>query len=291
MQCIANILAIVGDERTAAESLAVAFRAGRHLNAHIDAFHVRTDPTTALPLVGEAMSGVMVDEMMAVAKQETNTRADKAHHVYKQLLTEMNIAEDDGDPCKVGFGACWLEDVGLEEQVVPLRASRADLIVLSRPMTSNDVASLATLNAALMHTGRPVLAAPPQSARANGAPFSHISVFWNGSAEATRAVAGALPFFQTADHVTILRVEEDEWYAPSEDLECYLARHGVKNVSAKVLPRDGRTGYSLLAATSDVGADMMVMGAYTRSKLRQLMMGSVTGYVMENATLPVLLAH
>jgi nucleotide-binding universal stress UspA family protein len=290
MPSIANILAIVSDEKRGAQSLTTAFRAGRHLNAHIDAFHVRTDPTTALPLVGEAMSGVMVDEMLAIAKQETSGRAGRARGAFKRLASEMGIAEDDGDPCAVGFSAAWIEDTGLEEEIVPLRASRADLIVLSRPTDSVDAASLATLNASLMQTGRPVLAAPPLNGT-NGGPFSHVAVFWNGSAEVTRAVAGALPFFVTADQVTILRVEEDEFYAPTEDLECYLARHGVKGVTSKILPRDGRTGYSLLSATDEIGADMMVMGAYTRSKLRQLMMGSVTGYVMENAMLPVLLSH
>ena len=70
-----------------------------------------------------------------------------------------------------------------------------------------------------------------------------------------------------------------------------MSRHGVKTVISKVIPREVRTGRSLLYAAQDVNADMMVMGAYTRSKLRQLMLGSVTGYVMEHAILPVLMCH
>lgn len=292
MPNIANILAIVSDDRSAGQSLATAFRAGRHLGAHIDALHVRGDPARALPLIGEAMSSAMVEEMMTVAKQETALRAEKARGVFKRLVSEMSIPEDQGDPCKIGFGAHWLEDEGPEEQVVPLRACRADLMVLCRPTGTDDESSLLTLNAALMQTGRPVLAAPPRNeARHNSGPFAHISVFWNASSEATRAVAGALPFLVMAEQVTILTVEEDEWFAPTEDLECYLARHGVKATVSKMLPRDPRTGQSLLNATDEIGADMMVMGAYTRSKLRQLIMGSVTGYVMAHASLPVLLAH
>jgi len=109
--------------------------------------------------------------------------------------------------------------------------------------------------------------------------------------EATRAVAAALPFFTAAEQVIVLRVEEEEWFAPTEDLEAYLTRHGVRAIDNRVLPKDPRTGRSLLIGARDVAADMMVMGAYTRSKLRQMILGSVTGFVLEHATLPVLLCH
>src|SRR5262245_23382592 len=119
---IANILAVVCDAKSGHDSLAVAFRTAKNLNAHVDALHVRTDPATALPLVGEAMSGVMVDEMMAVAKQESDTRADKVRTVYDRLVTHMGIARDDGPPkADADFTTSWLEDIGVEEQIVALR--------------------------------------------------------------------------------------------------------------------------------------------------------------------------
>jgi nucleotide-binding universal stress UspA family protein len=290
---VANILAVVCDAKSGHDCLAVAFRTAKHLNAHVDALHVRTDPANALPLVGEAMSGVMVDEMMAVAKQESDSRAEKVRAVYDQLVARMGIARDDGTPKEGGgFATSWLEDVGVEEQVVALRACRADLIVLSRPARGNETETLMTLNSALMQSGRPVLAAPPLSGEApSNSPFRHVCLFWNGSPEATRAVTAALPFLAAAEKVTVLRVEEEEWYAPTEDLEAYLIRHGVTTTISKVLARQGRTGQSLLAAANDVNADLLVMGAYTRSKLRQLIFGSVTGYIMENAAIPVLLCH
>ncbi|TAL02938.1 MAG: universal stress protein [Rhodospirillaceae bacterium] len=293
MSSIANILAIVGDANGGHDSLLLAFRAARQFNAHVDAFHVLPDPAAALPLVSEAMSGAMVDEMMTMAKQESEHRAAKARQAYDQLVAEMKVPRDDGPPRAAGgFAASWVEDTGVEEQVVALRACRADLITLSRPAAGNDAGALMTLNSALMQSGRPVLVAPPlQGGALPTGPFARVSVFWNGSAEATRAITAALPFLIAAEQVIVLQVEEDEWYAPTEDLMVFLTRHGVVNVVSKVLPKEGRTGHSLLAATAAAGADMMVMGAYTRSKLRQLIFGSVTGYIMEHATLPVLLCH
>jgi nucleotide-binding universal stress UspA family protein len=274
---IKNILAVIGDAAGSRATLQTALQVGGYLNAHVDALHVRPDPVAALPLVGEAMSGAMVDEMMVVAEREADSRAKAA----AAMFNELNAA--------AGARATWLEDTGIEEQVVAVRACRADLILLGRPTRENETAALMTLNAALMQSGRAVLAAPPTGSPASS--FKRIAVFWNGSTEATRAITAALPFLTAAEQVCVLRVEEEEWFAPTEDLEAFLRHHGVKTAVSKVLPRQGRTGTALLSATAESGADMMVMGAYTRSKLRQLILGSVTGHVMQNATLPVLLCH
>jgi nucleotide-binding universal stress UspA family protein len=293
MPTVRNILAIVGDSNTTEATLATALRAGRHLNCHVEALHVRSDPATALPLVGDAMPGPMVDEMLGVAERDSASRASRARSLYESVLTGLGLSPADGLPRpNETFSASWIEDAGPEEQVVTARACRADLLVLSRPERGGESASFLTLNAALMQGGRPVLVAPPVNENAplkRG--FERIALFWNGSPEATRAVAAALPFLIAAEEVVVLRVEEEEWFAPTEDLEAYLTRHGVRAMVSRVLPRDARTGRSLLIAAADAGADMMVMGAFTRSKLRQLILGSVTSYVMEHAALPVLLCH
>lgn len=281
---IKNILAIINDERTSRVTLETAIRVARQFDCHIDALHVKADPATALPLVGEAMSGNMVNEMMVVAERESGIRAKAARAMYGELVSAAGISAQ-----STGFSATWHENTGAEEQAVALRACRADVILLARPTRDNETAALMTLNAALMQSGRPVLTAPPLSAQNDG--FKRIALFWNGSTEATRAVTAALPFLTRAERVTVLRVEEEEWFAPTEDLEAFLGYHGINTVVSKVLPTQGRTGAALLAATAANGDDMMVMGAYTRSKLRQLILGSVTGYVMEHATLPVFLCH
>jgi nucleotide-binding universal stress UspA family protein len=286
-----NVLAFIGDPVGGQATLEAALRVGRHLGCHVEAMHVRSDPAAALPMVGEAMSGAMVDEMMGVADKEAGHRANKTRAMFDAMLSRDGLSVGDGH--RPGFGVSWLDAVGVEEQVVALRGCRADLIVLARPTADNETAALMTLNSALMQSGRAVLAAPPlpKDGDVRRGPFKKIALFWNGSTEATRAVQAAMPFLRAAEQVTVLRVEEEEWYAETEDLEAHLGYHGVRAVVSKVLPREGKTGRSLLFATGDLDADMMVMGAYTRSKLRQLILGSVTGYVMEQAILPVFLCH
>ena len=275
MSHIKNLLAVLTDAKTGRSVFETARAAQRHRGCHIDALHVRPDPVAGLPLVGEAMAGSMVEEMMAIAEKESAARAAAVRGMVDTLgAGNANLS--------------WIDANGAEDQVVSLRAGRADLIVLARPTGENETTALMTLNAALMQSARPVLAAPPEGAAIR---FAHIAVVWNGSTEATRAVTAGLPFLTRAARVTVLRVQEEEWFAPTEDLEAYLGYHGITMSLAKVPPGQTRTGAALLASAAEAGADMMIMGAYTRSKLRQLMLGSVTGYVMQHANLPALLCH
>ena len=277
MSAVKSILAVISDAPVARASLSATLRCGSYFGATVDALHVRPDPVAALPLAGEAMSGAMVDEMVAIAAREGEARAARGRALFNELVAANS-----------GVSAQWLEESGIEEQVVAMRAARADFTVMPRPCAESPPVALTTLNSVLMQSGRPVLVVPPGETPTG---FAQIALFWNGSTEATRAVAGALPFLMRAERVTVLRVEEEEWFAPTDDLEIYLERHGVKATIAKVLPKEGKTGRSLLARAAEAKADVMVMGAYTRSKVRQLILGSVTGYVMRNATLPVLLCH
>ncbi len=293
MSDIKNLVAIASDASSGEVAVRAALSLARRFDCHLDVLHVRSDPTAALPLVGEAMSGAAGAEMMELAEKQTDRRGQDARAMFDRLSAEAGLSDDAGNPLEGKLGISWIEETGVEEQIVASRACRADMIVIARPTADNETSALMTLNAALMQSGRPVWAAPPGAKAANmdAENFKRIAVFWNGSVEATRAVAAAQPFFAAAEEVVILRVEEEEWFAPTEDLEAYLTRHNTKAVVCKVLPREGRTGRALLAATSEINADLMVMGAYTRSKLRQLILGSVTGYVMHEATLPVLMSH
>ena len=273
MSGVKNILAIVGDAEPGKHVLATALQAAAHLGAHVDVLHVRPDPLMGMPVTGETMSAPMIDEMTKAAEHSAVTRAAKTRAMF--------------DSAVGGAAATWIEDEGFEDQIVAARARRADLIVVSPPADSDGTTG-DTLNAALMQTGRAVLTAP---ANGSALSFKRIVIFWNGSAEATRAVAAALPFLKRAGQVTVLRVEEEEWYAPSEDLEAYFIHHGIAATVAEVIPKGTRTDEALLSAALATNADLLVMGAYTRSKLRQLILGSVTGYVLEHAQLPVLLCH
>ena len=113
---------------------------------------------------------------------------------------------------------------------------------------------------------------------------------WNGSAQAAAAVAAALPWLARAGAVRVLSAEEYHRRGPgAAELHDYLALHGVRAELASFRPVDRDVGAGLLKAVRDFGADLLCMGAYSRSRLRQSIVGGVTRHVLEHADLPVLM--
>jgi nucleotide-binding universal stress UspA family protein len=281
-----TILACLSDLDSCSATLKLAFAIARDQGAHVVALHVRNDPASAIPLVGEGMSSAMIEEMMAVAEKQTAERATQIHAKFDSICAEGEVPTAGVTPCEAGFCAEWREVIGGEEEVVANAGRLTDLIVMARPLPDHDLPSVLSLNAALMETGRPLLLAPPELPATVG---RHVAVFWNGSAEASRAVAFALPLLEKAEAVSILSAREEESVAPAE-LADYLARHGI---SAKVhsFVAGGQVGDSLITEAASLGADLVVMGAYTHSRLRQLILGGVTRHILHNAALPVLLSH
>lgn len=288
MSGIKTIMAMVSDTEAGLATMETAFLIGRDLACHVRVFHVRPDPASAVPLVGEAMSGAMVDEMMQVTEREGTERARKVREMFDQFCGRYAIPVTDEPPGPPEMSAAFLDEMGVEDELVARRGRMADLIVVGRPLGDDEPALQATLNAALMESGRAVVVAPRQPVLAFG---QSVAIAWNGSAEAARAVAAALPLLIRAKKVTILVAEEEDGAAPAAELETHLAWHGVSADIRRVVPSGGAVGAALLKACGDVSADLLVMGAYTHSRLRQLILGGVTRHVLDNAALPVLLSH
>jgi len=267
----------------------LAFQVAAEHVAHVTGFHVRTDSKDAVPLLGEGMSGAMIEEIIDLAEQESATHATKARAMFEAAVRQRGIAMESTGPGPNQVTAEWQEVTGREDEAVARRGRLADLIVVARPVAGQEVGSTLALNAALFETGRPVLVAPPRPpARVGG----RVVISWNGSTECALAIGGAMPFIRMADTVIVLTAETE--YTSSAlggDLARYLAWQGVTALTEKVAPGKRVVGEVLLKACADDRADLLVMGAYTHSRLRQLILGGVTQFVLANAELPVLMGH
>lgn len=283
-----TILVPMADGASAASPLDTAFGLAALFGAHVVGLHVRTDPTSAVPLVGEGMSGAMVEEMMNVAEQQAATRAAAARTAFDAAVARHSVALANAPPVS-GPSAQWEDLTGREEEVVAWRGRLSDLIIIGRPAEGAEMPSLLTLNAALMESGKPLLLAPPASPAVIG---RRVAVAWNGSAEAGRAVAFALPLLKRAEMVSILSIAEDNRTvsAPAGELAAFLAWHGV-TAQCTTVQAGSNAGTALLEQCRLAGADMLVMGAYTHSRLRQLILGGVTRHVLNHAELACLLCH
>lgn len=287
MTAFKTILVPVGDADSATQALDTAFRLAADFAAHVTALHVRTDPTSAVPLMGEGMSGAMVEEMLTVAERQASERAAACRQVFDAACARHGIPLATA-PCP-GPSAEWLDHTGREEEEVARFGRLHDLVVMTRPVEGAESPSLLTLNAALMESGKPLLLAPPNPVASLG---RHVAVAWNGSTEAGRAVACALPLLARAGSVTILSMAEDDRTvsAPAGELAAFLAWHGI-TAQCKIVVAGSQAGHALLDQCRAAGADLLVMGAYTHSRLRQLILGGVTRHVLGHAELPCLMSH
>lgn len=182
----------------------------------------------------------------------------------------------------------WADDV------IGRRARYADVILLGPELLSRGILKSRTVEGALFSSGKPILLIPegsPPSLRPK-----RVMIAWDSRIEASNAVSHGLELLRAADavHVALVDpVEGDDAHGaePGADIAAYLARHGVK-VTVDRLPSQGRTvADALRRHATDMAADMLVMGAYGHSRLRERIFGGVTRSIVDEPPLPVLMAR
>lgn len=257
--------------------LRTALDVARVFSAHIDALHVRADSRDIAPMFGEGMSGEMMEEMIASAERAANADAEAVEALFREEVGKDDFAH-------------WLTFDGREDEYVAWRGRLADLIILQRPGAEDSPMRELTLNAALFETGRPVLVLP--RGYRGGALGRTIAIAWNGTAQAARAVQGSMAFITRAEKVHVLTCESTRTQVTAADeLADYLKRWGVTAQVHAFPPLDGSVGKAILTEAGKAGADMMVCGAYSHSRVVQAVLGGVTTAMMEDDTLPVLFSH
>jgi len=168
-----------------------------------------------------------------------------------------------------------------------------DLVILPQPYgNESSEEAAAVLEAAMFEGHAPVLVCP---IKAHDAPGRKVVIAWNESSEAMAAIKAALPYISAAESVDIAVIDpgrHDETQAdPGAELSKMLSRHGA-NVTVSVLARTvPRVAEVLQRHASDFDADMIVMGAYGHSRFRESILGGATRDMLEDVTIPVLMAH
>jgi nucleotide-binding universal stress UspA family protein len=217
--------------------------------------------------------------------------AEMAKQVRSSFEKFMN---DHGVPraaeAVASFSFEWLDDVPDGDAFVGSYGRIFDVIVSGRPALRRGLRpSMATIEAGLFEAGRPVLIAPPSPPQRLG---ENILIAWNCSTEQARTTALAMPLLKKASRVVVLTVQGGTVPGPTgEQLARYLARNGVTSEPITVSPEGRSTGEAILANAASQNCDLLIKGAYTQSRLRQMIFGGATRHILANATLPVLMAR
>ena len=165
-----------------------------------------------------------------------------------------------------------------------------DLTILGQPGNAAQSPRMATLETALFESGRPVLLSPPVAPKQIA---TSIMIHWNGSTEQARANAFAMPLLRQAQRVTVLTVlgGQDVPGPSADQVRKQLRYNGIAAEPVSVELQGRSTGEAVLAAAKTEGADLLVKGAFTRSRLQQMIFGGATSHIMQRAQLPVLMAQ
>jgi nucleotide-binding universal stress UspA family protein len=162
-----------------------------------------------------------------------------------------------------------------------------DVSVLGRP--GGRGARMTAVEAALFDSGRPVLMAPPLPPKSLG---QTVLIHWNASTETARCIMFAMPLLKRAKRVSIVAVEGAMAPGPSvKDAVGYLAANGIDATDKTIMGKGSRAGEAILGEAAAMGADLLIKGAYTQSRLRQMIFGGATSHILSAANLPVFFAH
>lgn len=247
--------------------------------AHLVAFHIK-----GRPVAFADMSGTMSADLIELQEEYARQEAEKAQ-------AAVRAAEQ-----RSGLTIEWRMAEGDVAGTALLYARYADLVVVSQaPIDDNRGAPAIDMPETLvMGSGRPVLIVP----RYGKFPTvgQQVLVAWKRTREATRAVHEALPILERAKSVRVVEfnpaTDEVEQHIPGADIAAHLARHGVKvEVSSMTVSGDIEVGDAMLSTAADQGTDLLVMGAYGHSRLREFAFGGVSRHLLRHMTVPVLMSH
>lgn len=252
--------------------LAYAETLSEHFDAHLTGLYAHMLPE----VIGADPAGVM--GMQAWFDQSDAQAGD----TFNRLLERF-------DRFRMPHGVRRLDVfTGTVGQALIDEARTADLFVATRPY--GDPADDNHLEVTVLFgSGRACLFVPPKGLAPKG--FGAVVVAWNGSREATRAVAEAMPFLKQASQVIVTTVTEGGEAEFGGDIARHLSRHGISAVFGTVDVGAVGPGGALLEEARRVGANLLVMGGYGHSRFREWALGGATRHVLEHADIPVLMAR
>lgn len=269
-----DILVHVDNSKNAAARVETAVALATAQQAHLTGLYIRTQP--------------QVPEFVRVQLGREVQELQQRHAAQAEAEAEALF-----DSRSRGIDTEWRSAAGDVVQLAGLSARYSDLTIVGQTdPDADEVTPLA--DHLVLEAGRPVLVVPfagrfPQ-------PGKRVMVAWNASREATRAVNDALPLLRQADSVRVIAINPNGGPAghgdiPGADIGLHLARHGVKAEAEHIRADDIEVGDLLLSRLADEDIDLLVMGAYGRSRLRELVLGGATRQILRHMTVPVLMSH
>jgi nucleotide-binding universal stress UspA family protein len=276
-----TILVPIEDHGVVEPTLETALLLGRTFDSYIEGVAITPDYPVVLPV------DIAIGVPSPITPENRLEMAQASRGRFEAFMVTKQIPKSAAGLANLSYG--WRQSGLMEDAFLGAYGRVFDVTVLGRPDGTNGHTRLSTVEAALFETGHPVLVAPPTSPRTLG---ETIVIAWNRSTETSRAVLGSMPLLAKARRIIVLELED--WGVPGpsgSELVRSLRLHGMDAEAMMVPDPSNRPGETILAEASTLGCDLLVKGAYTQSRLRQMFFGGATSHILGNTTIPVLMAH
>lgn len=259
-------------------AVATAFRAAERFGASVHGLSVTPPVEIRAGVEESSLPSGLVDALRRAGAAERDRIVAESRALFDEARDGREIA------------TAWAATTGSPAEVVAEETRLADLVVLAPESEASD-AVVPVIEAALFGSGRQVLLAPKEAPAAIG---HAVAIAWDGGPAAARAVTAARPFLRLAERVEVLCAGDPlpGRAADPERLAEYLALYGVATLTRRIPAKGRSVSRALSASALDLGCDLLVMGAYGHSRIRELILGGVTQDVLRAAPdLPILAAH
>lgn len=278
---IRDILVHLDATAPSAARLDLAAALARRHGAHLTGLAVIEIalPPIASPDGGGAALGPLLDAM----RRDALAEAEGLRAAFEATLRRTDAR------------GSWVQVEGMTAEQVAVHGRHADLIVLGQEQPGGATpTAAAVIEAALFSSGRPVLVVPHAGRFADAG--RHALIGWNARREATRALHDALPLLADGGTATVLTVDAEpgtdgHGEQPGADIARHLERHGVRTTIENATSGGLDAADVMLNRAAETSADLLVIGAYGHSRLRELVLGGVTRSILRQMTLPVLMSH
>jgi nucleotide-binding universal stress UspA family protein len=263
--------------KSVSHRLGVAAELAQRFGAHVVGLHVRRPFDAPVYFNGS----LPMDDLFRIYEEGAKADETAAAATFEKAIKGKQLSTE------------WRMANGYPENEVALQARCADLVVLGQADPQPTATPSDLPETVALATGRPVLVVPYIGAKPPG---KVVLLCWNASREAARAAADSLPLLKAAEKVIVLAVDPATPHAghgpePRADVAAWLSRHGVKVTVQRDVAPDSDVGAVVLSRAADHGADLIVMGIYGHSRLREMVLGGASRTLLHSMTVPVFMAH
>lgn len=269
--------------------LITALQVAERFGSHIEAICCRREFGEDMPLIAEEVNLDQFTELARSFDNDEKRRISQARKAFDAVRAAKSVEYVQHPTVAKGRTASWENVTGDPYRAVVERAGATDLVVVGRTEEGVGALTRGIVESALFGAGARVLLASKEPRATLG---EKILIGWNRSASSARALRNAMPLLKEAGEVALVMVTTGAKFgAEPERVAEFLRLHGIEAAVKEIAPDYRKVSEVLLEEASGMGADLVVAGAFSHSRLREVVLGGVTRDILADGSVPVLMTH